>query len=48
MLETVAGRKSDGKMGLDGVLISGAKVTRPDINASNVVVHSIDAVLMPK
>jgi uncharacterized surface protein with fasciclin (FAS1) repeats len=33
--------------GTDGVMVNKAKVTRPDIEASNGVIHVIDAVLMP-
>jgi len=34
--------------GADGVRINGARVVRPDIAASNGMLHGIDAVLFPK
>ena len=34
--------------GADGIVVSGARVTAPDIEASNGVIHGVDRVLCPK
>jgi uncharacterized surface protein with fasciclin (FAS1) repeats len=34
--------------GMNGVVVNGAKVTSPDIDCTNGVIHVIDSVLMPK
>ena len=34
--------------GMHGVVVNGAKVTSPDIDCTNGVIHVIDSVLMPK
>jgi uncharacterized surface protein with fasciclin (FAS1) repeats len=46
-LKTVEGENLTVKVGPEGVMISGAKVIVPDINASNGVIHIINTVLMP-
>ena len=47
MLQTVEGKKVTVRVADGGVLINSAKVTSADNDASNCVVHIIDAVLMP-
>merc|ERR1719453_2678133 len=47
MLQTVEGKKVTVRVADGGVLINSAKVTSADNDASNGVVHIIDAVLMP-
>jgi len=47
MLRTVEGGDLRVTIDNDSVMIDGANVVRPDINASNGVIHAIDAVLMP-
>jgi uncharacterized surface protein with fasciclin (FAS1) repeats len=46
-LKTLQGENLTVKVGPEGVMIAGAKVIEPDINASNGVIHIINAVLMP-
>jgi len=46
MVETVQGNKIKVSLG-DGAMINGANVVNADIEASNGVVHIIDAVIMP-
>lgn len=49
VLKTVQGENLTVKIAPDGVItISGVKVIKPDIEASNGVVHIINSVLMPK
>jgi uncharacterized surface protein with fasciclin (FAS1) repeats len=47
-VKTVAGSMMKIVKSADGVTIDGAKVTKTDIEASNGVIHVIDAVVMPK
>jgi len=46
MVETVQGNKIKVSLS-DGAMINGAKVVKADVEASNGVVHIIDAVVMP-
>lgn len=47
VLRTVQGTNLRVTVDNDSVMVNGANVVRPDINASNGVIHAIDAVLMP-
>jgi uncharacterized surface protein with fasciclin (FAS1) repeats len=47
-VKTVAGGMMKIVKSADGVTIDGAKITKTDIEASNGVIHVIDAVVMPK
>jgi uncharacterized surface protein with fasciclin (FAS1) repeats len=47
MLETVNGEKLEVSIDGDTVMIGGATVVMPDVDASNGVVHVIDTVLVP-
>ncbi len=47
VLRTVEGTDLRVTVDNDSVMVNGARVVRPDINASNGVIHAIDAVLMP-
>jgi uncharacterized surface protein with fasciclin (FAS1) repeats len=44
---TVNGAKITIKVGKDGVMVDGAKVTTTDIECSNGVIHIIDSVILP-
>jgi uncharacterized surface protein with fasciclin (FAS1) repeats len=46
-LKTLQGENLTVKVGPEGVMIAGAKIIEPNINASNGVIHIINAVLMP-
>lgn len=47
-LTTIEGLQLTVRLGVGVVFINGAKVITPDVNASNGVIHIIDAVLIPK
>jgi transforming growth factor-beta-induced protein len=46
-VKTVNGQEVSIKVGADGVMVDGAKVTTTDIECSNGVIHIIDTVILP-